>query len=268
MTACMAPMTRAPRLPRALGPARGGRLALLAVPAPAETAEGIHRPCRGANHVLRHFSIASPLRARLAEGGPDEEPPPTDPTRQALRELLCVGQDVDSSPTRRPFTPQESQRMNAVRWAARSTTSRAYQALGRGDRYLDTVATRVFHTNIDAGRASSRVASIRQKLDSVPIEVAGCGDAPCRDPEVAARVTDDLSTMVLCPRIFATSAGQMRRTLIHEAGHAAGIDSSVTGDENYCTPRVDCHDPCDNLRGDQSKNVDAWAHFIECAASS
>jgi hypothetical protein len=60
----------------------------------------------------------------------------------------------------------------------------------------------------------------------------------------------------------------MRRTLVHEAGHAAGV-KSAGGDEPevYCKENSSgCVDPRANLSGDLSQNVDAWARFIECAA--
>jgi hypothetical protein len=270
MSTRMAPMARPIAQHPTLGTASNVRARPLTVTNEAADAVGGNRRRCRATHALEHFAIGAPGRARPEERGRDEEPPATDPTREALLDELCVRQDVGSGPARRPFTQRESQRLNAIRWAARSTTSRAYMVLGRGDRYLDTITNRVFHADIDVGRASSQVASIRQKLDTVPIEMGTCADADCHRGGVLAFTTDDLSTIVLCPRLFSTSPGEMRRTLIHEAGHAAGIDSSVTSDEQYCTetPGVDCQDPCAGLSGDATKNVDAWAHFVECAASS
>ena len=143
--------------------------------------------------------------------------------------------------------------------------------LGRRDRYLDTVARRVFHADVDAARASRTVATILGALRTIPIEAGTCADEDCNRAGVMAHVTSDLSTVVLCPRFFLIGPGQMRRTLIHEAGHAAGIDASLAAaDEDYCTelPTIDCTDPCGNLSGRLDRNVDAWANYVECAAFS
>jgi len=247
------------------GDGSGSRHSAAEAPGTARSSSG-----PGAMHALAKLTIAAQAGRGAHEDETDEELPPTDPTRQAQLDQYCVGAQPGVGPTRRPFSPRESQRLSAVQWAARSTMSQAYLALGRGDRYVGTIAQRVFHTPVDPGHASARVAAIRRKLDSVPIEAATCADPDCYRGGIMAYVTDDLSTMVLCPRTFTTSPGEMRRTLIHEAGHAAGIDASVTGNEEYCTetPSVDCNDPCGNLAGDSTSNVDAWAHFIECAASA
>lgn len=225
--------------------------------------------CHPGSHAFRGLPIETPHRAQRAQTEP-EPTPATDPDRERQLEQYCVGAQPGVGPTRRSFTAREQQRLNAIRWAARSTTSRAYGALGWSDRYVGTIMQRVFHADVDTRTASGRVAAIRQKLDSIPIEAGTCADEDCYRGGVMAYVTNDLSTMVLCPRTFTTSPGEIRRTLIHEAGHAAGIDSSVQGVEEYCreSPSIDCDDPCGNLAGDATTNVDAWAHFIECAASA
>ena len=88
-----------------------------------------------------------------------------------------------------------------------------------------------------------------------------------------AYTEDDLSGVIICPRFFLQNVTQMRRTMIHEAGHAAGIDAAMVytdrNPERYCegSDVVECRDPCSRLASTNLlENVDAWALFTECAA--
>lgn len=183
---------------------------------------------------------------------------------------FCIFGTPNAGPTQGPFTARQSQLLSGVRFAARSVTAQALQNLGSPDPYMRTLARRVFHlAEPDMPGIIQTVSSILGALRSVPIVAGTCADAACREPAVVAHVLEDLSTVIICPRFFLLNVTQMRRTLIHEAGHAVGIDSSL-GDtsETYCRDdlRVECQDPCGNLSGDLRQNVDAWARFIECAA--
>lgn len=169
------------------------------------------------------------------------------------------------------FTPKQHQTLSLVRYAALSLTSQALMNLSRGDPYMTTLARQVFHAlDPDMNQIRSTTAQVLDNLRSKPVVCGTCADADCYEAGVVAYVTDDLSTIVLCQRFFLTSASQMRRTLIHEAGHAAGVKSSLTNVlEMYCPEDSEgCVDPCSNLTGDLTQNVDAWARFIECAAYS
>ena len=97
-----------------------------------------------------------------------------------------------------------------------------------------------------------------------------CADEDCNRAGVLAHMTNDLSTVVI-PRFFLVGPGEMRRTPIHEAGHAVGIDASLAAEDERCcvaAPTIECTDPCRNLSGILDRNVDAWAHYAECAAFS
>lgn len=136
---------------------------------------------------------------------------------------------------------------------------------------MSTLAGRIFHVqDPDMDQITTTVSQILNNLRSKPIVCGTCADEDCYTAGVVAHVTADLSTVVLCQRFFQTNVIQMRRTLIHEAGHAAGVDASLGNvAENYCSENSEgCVDPCSNLSGDLRQNVDAWARFIECAASS
>jgi hypothetical protein len=158
-----------------------------------------------------------------------------------------------------------------VKYAARSLTAQALQALSRDDPYLATVASRAFHVpDPDMGQVSSIVSGLLDALRSKPVLCGTCSDEDCNRGGVVAHVPTDLSSIILCPRFFLLDVGEMRRTLIHEAGHAIGIDSSLGNTpEDYCKEgETDCTDPCSNLGNDLRQNVDAWSRFIECAAAS
>ncbi len=194
-----------------------------------------------------------------------EEPPPS---RAQLEEDLCVGTSPGDGPARCEFTAREMRTLIAMRFEAQSMTARALTVLSRGDPYLTTTARRVFHVeDPDMAAVRDKVGEILDKLRSTPIECGTCSDDTCHQGSVPAYTLNDLSAIVLCRRFFRMSVTDMRRTLIHEAGHATGMDSARTTDESYCREdhAVECVDPCGNLTGSLLENVDAWARFIECA---
>ena len=185
---------------------------------------------------------------------------------------ICVDRDV---PPRCQFTSRQERLLSLVRYDARSVTSRALLAVSSGDDYMATLARRIFQVSeVDMREVADTVASILDRLRTLPLACGSCGDETCNTAGVAAYTEDDLSGIVVCqPRFFARNLVEQRRTLIHEAAHGAGIDQGrVTqgGAEHYCREdsSVQCLDPCGNLSGDLRQNVDAWARFIECAAFS
>ena len=183
---------------------------------------------------------------------------------------LCTD---SSGPPVCQFTDYQNATLRAVHGDARSVTQRALSAISRGDPYMATMAERVFHiSNPDMTRIADTVAGILDRLRSVPHTCGSCSDETCHIAGIAAYTADDLSHIVLCqPRFFSQNLFKQRRTLIHEAGHAFSIDAARVGsgaDEHYChdDSGVECTEPCGNLTGDLTENVDAWARFIECAA--
>jgi hypothetical protein len=171
------------------------------------------------------------------------------------------------------FTEHQRRTLRAVHGDARSVTQNALSALSRGDPYMATLAARIFQiSSPDMTAIADTVAGILDRLRSVPHSCGSCSDDTCKIPGVPAYTATDLSNIVLCqPRFFSQNLIRQRRTLIHEAGHAFGIDAARAksgADEHYCHDDndVECNDPCGNLTGDLRKNVDAWARFIECAA--
>ncbi|HKQ51018.1 MAG TPA: hypothetical protein VJT74_01525 [Pyrinomonadaceae bacterium] len=183
---------------------------------------------------------------------------------------LCVDRNV---PPRCRFTPRQERLLSLLRYDARSVASRALLAVSSGDPYMATLARRIFQApDVDMQQVADTVASILDKLRTLPAACGSCGDDGCNTGGVVAYTEDDLSGIVICqPRFFARNLVQQRRTLIHEAAHGAGIDQGRVkqgASESYCheDSSVECEDPCGNLSGDLRQNVDAWARFIECAA--
>ncbi|MGA2125461.1 MAG: M35 family metallo-endopeptidase [Xanthobacteraceae bacterium] len=196
---------------------------------------------------------------------------PGQPYAQPADDPFCLNTRPGQGPERCEFTAKQQQTVGFERYAAASLTSQALTNLSRGDPYMTTLAQQVFHAaNPDMNQIRTTTSQILDNLRSKPVVCGTCADEDCYTAGVVAHVTDDLSTIVLCQRFFQTSIGEMRRTLVHEAGHAAGVGSGGTGpDEVYCTEgSTGCVDPCSNLSGDLTQNVDAWARFIECAAHS
>jgi len=195
---------------------------------------------------------------------------PGQPSAQPADDPFCLNTRPGQGPERCEFTAKQQQTVGFERYAAASLTSQALTNLSRGDPYLTTLAKRVFHAaNPDMSQIRSTTSQILDNLRSKPVVCGTCADEDCYTAGVVAHVTDDLSTIVLCQRFFQTSIGEMRRTLVHEAGHAAGVGSGGPPPEMYCAEgSTGCVDPCSNLSGDLSQNVDAWARFIECAAQS
>lgn len=183
---------------------------------------------------------------------------------------LCIG---SQGPPQCTFTQRQQHVLTAVHYDALAVTSRALMGVSSGDPYMATLARRIFHVQaIDMQAVGNTIASILDRLRNVPITCGSCTDDTCNTAGVNAYTKDDLSGIVICqPRFFANNLTVQRRTLIHEAAHAAGIDQARVAqarNEQYCRedPIVSCADPCGNLSGDLRGNVDAWARYIECAS--
>jgi hypothetical protein len=198
-----------------------------------------------------------------------------DPEIERLRNALCLGVEVNQGATRCEFSDRERRYVSFARYAARSLTARTLMAMSSGDRYMSTLARRIFHiSDVNIPVMIATIERILGALRTVPVVCGTCADAVCNRGSVAAYVPDDLGSIVICPFFFVNNPNQMRRTMIHEAGHVVGIDDVPTGQAYvhppYCTEsdNAECVDPCRMAGGDLLRNVDAWARFIECAALS
>jgi hypothetical protein len=192
-------------------------------------------------------------------------------TEEYKRDILCIG-IPEEGPERAPFNDSQLRWLRAVRSSANRVLSRALTAINARDRYIEHLSQSIFQTtSLTWTFLMDTVTAIRDKLDNATFELGTCYDQSCRSPGIVAHALPDSNTIVLCRSFFLLNTTQMRRTLIHEAAHNAGIDAQRVAafrPEFYCREdTTDCSDVCNNLNSPLT-NVDAWAHFIECVAFS
>jgi hypothetical protein len=184
---------------------------------------------------------------------------------------MCLSPSSWTGPARCEFTSRQDSRLIATRADARRLSSQAMLAASSGDRYMATLARRIFQiSRPNMSGIADQIQLIHGALQDLRISCGTCADASCNPAGVVAYVPDDLSRLVICPRFFLLNSNDMRRTLIFEAGNIIGIDPLRGADGRRCreTPSVECQEPCGNLAGDLRRNSDAWARYIECAAFS
>ena len=192
---------------------------------------------------------------------------------EAAAAALCLGDRYNVGPPSRAFTPREQSIVSATRWAALSLAGRAVQALSSHDRYMATLARRIFHEpNPDLEELAATAARIHDALASTPVVCGTCTNPVCGHAAGGSPLADaDNGIITICPYFFHESHSllQQRRTWLHEAGHIAGIDDPPPGTPYThpanCPVQTEgtCEDPCP--QGNKN-NVDAWARFIECVA--
>jgi len=193
---------------------------------------------------------------------------------QAEIEAFCIDIQPNSGPTRCEFTDRQRATLNPIKSSAIWLISRARLALGSGDRYMELLARQIFHlSEPDMTSIESRIVTTLRALRNAPILCGTCADETCNRPGVVAYADDD--DIIVCPRFFLQNVTQMRRTLVHEAGHVAGIDAgsvyTTLNPERYCNEdsTIECRDPCSRLASTNLlENVDAWSRFVECAGFS
>jgi len=197
----------------------------------------------------------------------------TDNTAQ-LREQLCIG-ITGPGATRCEFTPAQNRKVVTSYFAASSVAGKALQNLSAHDPYLQRLAARIFGVpSPDMTAIRDTAQQLVNALHTLPIRCGTCHDTTCNPAaggnaggQALAYVPDDLGSIVICPFFFAHDILQMRRTFLHEAGHAVGIDArpDYVHPTNCPEDRSGCIDPCAGI-SDRLHNVDVWARFLECAA--
>ena len=252
-------------------------------PAAGELARSVHARAftlgnsivLGAGETGREL-LAHELTHVVQQGSPDRVQRQTDNSAQ-LREQLCFGV-TGPGPTRCEFTPSQNRKVVFSLFAARGVAGRALQNLGGHDPHLQRLAARIFNVaspdmNALIGTTQRIVAAL-----NLPVRCGTCHDPTCNPAapggtgsttQAAAYVPDDLGSIVICPFFFSLSVMQMRRTILHEAGHAAGIDARPDYQHPTNCPEnsSDCIDPCAGI-SDRLHNVDVWTRFLECAAAA
>jgi hypothetical protein len=187
---------------------------------------------------------------------------------------------AQSQPPRCTFDPQQQAMITGLTTGALAWAARAEARVRAGGPGVAAAATRIFHlgaTPPDLPAMAATIANIAATLRARPILCAGCGEYLCqggdsrrRTGAVYAVVPENLQSILICPFFFSpgTTNTYRRRTLLHEAAHAAGIDDSADyRHPPYCsTADHDCVNPCTS--GASLQNVDAWAWFIQCMAGT
>ena len=190
---------------------------------------------------------------------------------EQLRESLCVGIVPGTGPAHRNFSPAELARVTAAASAAQDVIGRARLRFTIGGRDVGRLALRHFGApELQPSLFDSTTARIALALQRTPRLCGTCFDEGCneRGRRPQAYVSNDLGSIVICPIFFRSTPSQMRYILLHEAGHAAGVDDQP----NYSHPAncaesatLDCR-ACTYVRGDRRRNVDVWANFLQCLA--
>ncbi len=216
--------------------------------------------------------------------------------RAAHFAALCIGGDeLFTGPAVVGFTPHERRLVLASLYAARRKASQAALNLSRGDRYMNTLASRFLHEDSpNQDELANTAHRIHEALMSTPFERGTCANVLCTierngrregaailaDADVEHR-THTVDTITICPFFFdpSHSIGELIRTWLHEAGHVVGIDDPPPGQEyehppNCETQRGDdpvCpqpYDPKNACPGGDIHNVDNWAYFLDHAANA
>jgi hypothetical protein len=193
------------------------------------------------------------------------------------------------------FSDHERRLVQASLWAARSKASRATNNLGRGDRYMSTLAARLLHeTTPDQDELAATAHRIHEALMNTPYEKGTCANQLCTTERDGRRegaaimadadvdhVTHTADTITICPFFFDPShtISELVRTWLHEAGHVARIDDPPPGQPYVHPPNCDTqrglspgcptpYDVDDACPGGDKHNVDNWAYFVDRAASA
>jgi hypothetical protein len=190
-------------------------------------------------------------------------------------ELECRFEARTQEP-RCTFSAQRQGVLTEVTSAALASAARAETRVRAGGADVAAAATRIFNlsTPPDLPAMADTISRIAATLRARPRVCATCGDKLCQqergDAPVPAVVPKDLQSIIICPAFFSPDATYIfrRRTLLHEAGHALGLDDAVKYEHPpYCSKEDHaCANPCPD--GSDLRNVDAWAWFIQCVDSA
>lgn len=226
-------------------------------------------------HVVQHQRGAPPAVRRQTPGGE---------VSQAERERLerewaerdereCMTDASRGRPPRCTFTGDQQARIDGFRATGLALAGRAAAAARTGDPAMTALARRIFHVpTVDLNDMASKVDRIAAALASWPILCATCGDPNCQSlgirrtaSRILAVVPEGERVILVCPVFWSAefTEANRRRTLLHEAGHAAGIDAMADYTHPTNCDGADCDDPCPNVT--DMRSVDAWAWFIQCA---
>lgn len=190
-----------------------------------------------------------------------------------LKKLLkdpCFGERVDDTKARCQFSDYQRMFVRVIREHALQRCARAIRAINMPglEGEVKRKAKEYFHLDVKLTDKTRRalirtITSISDSLKATSIECGTCQDEGC-NRGLLAYVPPGRSLMVVCPPFFMDEIHKVEltpRTLIHEAGHLAGVNTP-SRDEMYCHQgEITKDDKCPVV--DAIHNADAWAHFID-----
>jgi hypothetical protein len=181
--------------------------------------------------------------------------------------MMCITDASMKQPPACTLTAAHLALVNAAKADASERVSKTRRRMSwvGGPEFAHRVALRVF---TDAPPSPASLKGILDQMAGIlgggALQFAGatCGDPECESPgSHAAAYEAGLGQPVrLCPRAFLPSyQPELRRTVIHEVVHLAGIDIDPNVVERYCMSPGRCDTPCQS-----TKVADAWSTFIDC----
>lgn len=177
-----------------------------------------------------------------------------------------VAPSEDRNTWRKDFDPIESRKVRMAKEYAVRRCNMALLNIRTGSGYPQRLASSIFNQRLDLSLIEETILNIRSSLQSANIVAATCQDPECNrlNPLPPTAYVDSTNNdLVICPRFFRMSPSVMIQTIIHEAGHLAGIDRNTPiGEEEYCAGK-NCLHACTNS-ANTIDNVDAWANYIKC----
>ncbi len=226
---------------------------------------------------VRAYRQAKRILRRQTVGSSPTEAPTAAADYEFDRSHFCLDAPNPSNPTRHPFTQRERHRASFGLWNARSIATGAFVNLGHRDPYHLRMAERAFGSSVTFDVLDQHTRRVRRVLSNLSIDqnllAATCDDPECNtgSKNAVAVTLDDLSAVILCPFYFIQPARTLVTTLLHEAGHMAGIDVNwAPGNERYCRDDdvIECDNICPLSGENLLENVDAWARFLYCLSNS
>ena len=238
-------------------------------PKQKESRKAVFSPARpnSATPALWPSSPSVEAAPAVVRRQPDKQGNPRD-----LKKLLkdpCFGERVDDTKARCQFSDRQRTFVRIVREHALRRCARAIRAINMPglEGEVKRKAKEYFHLDVKLSEKTKRtlirtITAISDQLKNTPIECGTCQDEGC-NRGLLAYVPPGRGLLVLCPPFFMDEILKVHltpRSLIHEAGHLAGVNTP-SRDEMYCHQgEITKDDKCPVV--DAIHNADAWAHFI------
>ena len=207
------------------------------------------------DRLQRQTTSASNPPCPLPSDFPDE--------RSAQMDMLCItNSSTNPSCT---LTDRHMQLLRTAQTEARNRVQRAHFrmfAVG-GPEFAERIGGRVFTNGSPPKGVIVKVLEAVERVLLGQMSFAGgtCADPGCEsgNDHAAAYESGPGNPVVFCPRSFLPSfLPELRRSVLHEAVHLAGIDIDPNVIERYCLAFT-CDRACQS-----TASADAWTLFIDC----